>query len=128
MKAITTKFHGPTNSKGSRYSAIDSDNNRVTISTDYALNSDENHRRAAVALCTKMAWNGAEGLIGGGTKDGMVFVFGPSYAACERASKRILDSIDMQSQEYLVDPEDWADLVAEEIGIKCPAERQAEAA
>lgn len=78
MKAITTKFHGPTNSKGSRYSAIDSDNNRVTLSTDYALNSDENHRRAAVALCEKMGWKGAESLIGGGTKEGMVFVFAPT--------------------------------------------------
>ncbi len=76
MKAITTKFHGPTNVKGSRYSATDSDNNRVILSTDHALNSDKNHARAARALCDKMGWKGE--LIGGGTKDGMAWVFAKS--------------------------------------------------
>jgi hypothetical protein len=73
MKAITTKFHGPTNFKGSRIKATDSDGNSVTVSTDHALNSDGNHDAAAVALCKKMGWTGS--LIRGWTKDGAVYVF-----------------------------------------------------
>lgn len=76
MKAITTKFHGPSNVKGSRYSASDGDGNRVTLHSDHALNSDGNHARAALALCEKMNWEGD--LIEGGTKDGCVFVFADS--------------------------------------------------
>ena len=73
MKAIETRFHGPTNVRGSRFSATDSDNNRVTVSSDHALNSDENHRAAAEALKAKMGWKGE--IIGGSTKRGMVWVF-----------------------------------------------------
>jgi len=72
MKAITTKYHGPSNVKGSRYSAFDGDN-RVILSADDSLNSDENHQRAALALMEKLNWTGQ--LIGGHTKDGMVWVF-----------------------------------------------------
>lgn len=32
MKAITTTFHGPTNTRGSRIVASDQDGNRVTVS------------------------------------------------------------------------------------------------
>lgn len=53
MKAIVTKFHGPTYSRGSRYRATDSDKNSVTISSDLALNDDANHIAAAMALCKK---------------------------------------------------------------------------
>lgn len=74
-KAILTKFHGPTNTRGSRYSATDADHNRVTISADYGLNSEENHRAAAIALCDKMHWKGADTLIAGGLANGYVFVF-----------------------------------------------------
>ena len=73
MKAIFTKYHGPTNVKGSRVSASDSDGNRVTLSWDCALNTDQNHRRAAVALCHKMKWAGK--LAEGDTRTGMVFVW-----------------------------------------------------
>lgn len=73
MKAITTKFHGPSNTKGSRYSATDHDGHRVTLSTDYALNSEQNHDRAAIALCMKMKWDGP--LMGGSTKTGRVYTF-----------------------------------------------------
>ena len=78
MKAITTRFHGPTNFKGSRYSATDGDGNRVIVETDFALNSDKNHRRAAELLCAKMGWSGAETLIEGWTKTGYVYVFNPN--------------------------------------------------
>ena len=56
-QAITTKFHGPTDTKGSRYSATCS-GGKVTIPTDYALNSEANHIAAAQALLAKMKWEG----------------------------------------------------------------------
>lgn len=73
MKAISTKYIGPTNSRGSRIKAFDSDNNQVTISYPYELSGEDVYRKAAEALRDKMGWTGE--LIGGGTKDGYVFVF-----------------------------------------------------
>lgn len=73
MQAIVTKYHGPSNVKGSRYSATNPDGKRVILSTDYSLSSERNHIRAAVALRDKMGWKGE--LIGGATKDGYCFVF-----------------------------------------------------
>ena len=75
MKAITTKYHGPTNTRGSMVSASDSDGNRVSIPYDHALNSEESHRKAAVAFCSKMKWSGADTMICGSNRDGYVFVF-----------------------------------------------------
>ena len=72
MKAITTKFHEPTNTKPSRYSATDCDGNRVIVSAVY---SPLNHDLAAIALCRKMGWTGK--LVSGGTKTGNVYVFLP---------------------------------------------------
>lgn len=73
MKAITTKYHGPGNVRGSRFIASDEDGNRVIVSYDYALNSEQNHARAAEALCRKMGWVGT--MMGGGIKGGMVWVW-----------------------------------------------------
>ena len=56
MKAIVTKYHGPTDFKGARISASDSDGNRVIVSYDHASNAP--HREAAKALCKKMNWHG----------------------------------------------------------------------
>ena len=75
MKAITTKYHGPTEMRGSRISASDSDGNRVYIPYDYALSDEEVHRKAAVAFCKRMKWTGADTMVGGSIKDGYVFVF-----------------------------------------------------
>lgn len=71
MKAIRTKYFGPGYSKGSRIIASDSDNNRVTVSYDCALSSDDNHQAAAQALLRKMGWTGS--LIMGGWKRGEQF-------------------------------------------------------
>jgi len=76
MKAIVTKFHGPTDTKGSRISASDSDGNRVFLSKDHSLSDHEAHGKAARALLDKMGWQGE--LIGGYVKDGMVWVFANS--------------------------------------------------
>jgi hypothetical protein len=73
MKAITTRFHGPTDTKGSRVSATDEDGNRITISYSQVLNSEAAHAEAAIALCRKLGWAGR--LIAGGTKHGYVFTF-----------------------------------------------------
>ena len=75
MKAIMTKYHGPTETRGSRISASDSDGNRVYIPYDYKLTDEEAHRKAAVALCAKMKWSGADTMVCGSNRDGYVFVF-----------------------------------------------------
>lgn len=73
MKAIVTKYHGPTDFRGSRISVDDGDGNKVFYAHQSALSSEANHRKAAIALCTKMNWHGR--LAEGHTKDGMVFVW-----------------------------------------------------
>ena len=53
MQAITTKFLGPTNTRGSRIKAtcwLTS----VTVAWDHALNVEENHREAIEALVCKL--------------------------------------------------------------------------
>lgn len=76
MKAITTKFHGPSNVKGARMSASDMDGNRVIDSYQHELNSEENHKAIARRLCIKMGWSGS--LIMGAIKGGYVHVWDPS--------------------------------------------------
>ena len=73
MKAIKTKYKGPTNTRGSRIIASDEDGNRITISYPYELSGEAVHRKAAEALCAKMNWPGE--LAGGSIKNGYVFVF-----------------------------------------------------
>jgi len=71
MKAIMTKYHGPTNTRGSRVSASDSDGNRVSVSFDHS--SRDPHDLAVIALCKKMGWTGK--LVAGGWKHGHVYVW-----------------------------------------------------
>lgn len=73
MKAITTRYFGPTNFKGSRIKATTEGGNSVTLHYDDALNSDQNHAKAAKALCDKLGWR-AE-MIGGHLENGMAWVF-----------------------------------------------------
>ena len=73
MKAILTKYMGPRNVRGSRIKAYDADGNSATIPYPHQLRSEDGHHKAAQSLCDKMGWKGD--LIGGGTKDGMAFVF-----------------------------------------------------
>jgi hypothetical protein len=73
MKAISTKYIGPGNVRGSRFKATDGDGNSITVSYNYALNADKNHMMAAVALAEKMGWTGT--LIQGSTKEGYVHVW-----------------------------------------------------
>ena len=73
MKAIETKYVGPSNVRGSRIIASDSDGNRVIVPYDCALNGEDAHAKGALALCRKMGWQG--NLKAGSTKRGYVFVF-----------------------------------------------------
>lgn len=73
MRTIATKYHGPTNCKGSKISATASGaGKRVYVSYDHALDIDGNHKAAALKLMKELNWHGQ--YIGGHTKDGMVFV------------------------------------------------------
>lgn len=72
MQAITTKYAGPTNSRGSRIIAS-ADAGRMAISWDYALGSYENHKAAAQKYAKKKGWKGR--LHGGSVKHGYVWVF-----------------------------------------------------
>lgn len=56
MQAIRTRYLGPTNYGGSRIKAS-AQAGSVTISYDYALNVDDNHKAAAQALIDKLNWD-----------------------------------------------------------------------
>ena len=62
MQAITTKYHGPTNTKPGRVSAT-AEAGRVIFSWNHALNTDDNHAAAARALRDKFGWKGR--MVGG---------------------------------------------------------------
>lgn len=71
-KAISTKYIGPTNFRGSRVKAFAEGGSSNTLEWDDALNSEQNHMEAAKALAAKMNWSGT--WQGGGTSSGYVFV------------------------------------------------------
>lgn len=58
MKAIRTRYLGPTNTKGSRIKADDGDGNSMIVSYDHRYGIDENHRLACKALQRKLNWAG----------------------------------------------------------------------
>ncbi len=71
FQAITTKYLGPTNHRGSRVKAT-CDAGSLTVSWDYALNVESNHAAAVIALAKELGWSGPWHL--GGTKTGYVGV------------------------------------------------------
>jgi hypothetical protein len=74
VKAITVRYKGPTDTKGSRLVASDGDGNRVTVGYPHELSGDAVYRLTADALCKKINWG--DEIVGGTTKPGeMVFVF-----------------------------------------------------
>ena len=103
MKAISTRFIGPTNMRGARIKADDGDGNSITIGYPHAsrMGSDA-HAVAALALAKKMGWQGD--LVSGGTGTGWAFIFVDSAGTdryttdedAERAyaaTKALLDAI-----------------------------------
>ena len=82
MQAIQTKFIPCTNFRPSRVKAR-AEAGSISLEWDHALNVDENHEKAANALCAKLGWNTYGKLIGGNLPGGgYSFVF-------QKAQKRL---------------------------------------
>lgn len=74
-QAIQTRYHGPTDHRGSRVIAS-CQAKRITLDWDHALDTDQNHLAAAVALIEQLSWPGV--LTGGVLADGSyAWVFTP---------------------------------------------------
>jgi hypothetical protein len=81
-QAITTKYLGPTNFRGSRIKAT-AQAGSVTVSWDDALDVVANHTKAAEALADKYGWTGRfHG--GANDTDGYVFVIECEQPAFKR--------------------------------------------
>lgn len=72
MRAIQTRYLGPTLTKPSRIRAW-SEKDSVTINFDNTIRSEEAHAKAAISLARKMGWEGT--LVSGGIDRGCVFCF-----------------------------------------------------
>ena len=78
-QGIETKYFGPSNTKGSRIKAS-AWAGSVTIGYDYALDAEDNHANAAMALAKKLGWGG-DYVQGGNAKgNGYLFVKRERYA------------------------------------------------
>lgn len=79
MRAIRTKYLGPTNNRPSRIKVIDEgwgDRSRsIVVPWDHALDVNENHKWAARVALLKWEWYGR--WVGGGLRDGMCFTCDP---------------------------------------------------
>ena len=77
MHAITTKYIGPSDTKGSRIKATwrryDGHKMQVTVGYDDALSQRDNHAAAAMKLC-RMSMDGGNDWTCGETDSGYVFV------------------------------------------------------
>ena len=72
MQTINVKYLPATNTKGTRIKAS-CEGGSITISRDYGSNIEQDYMEAAKQLKSKLFWTGT--MVGGHTKDGMVFVF-----------------------------------------------------
>ena len=82
MQAIRTKYHGPTNNRGSRISA-QCEAGRIFVPYDYALNIDGNHKAACDALIKKLGWDNEHyaDMVGGVFNGAMYWVFERAFFA-----------------------------------------------
>lgn len=76
MRAIITKYHGPTNYRGSRISASAGDAGKVFISYPYDKSNEYCHYEAVKALCDKLGWDYPT--VWGGTETGYIFCWASS--------------------------------------------------
>ena len=74
IQAITTKFIGPTKSRGSRIKAT-CEGGSATVDYRHDLSAIDAHTEAFVALVEKLGWKGYTWHIGG-LNNGYVFVAG----------------------------------------------------
>lgn len=72
VQAITTKFIGPSNTKGARIKAKAAAGS-ITVDYDHALGIEANHAAAAKALVERYGWRGV--WFQGGMPDDCGFVF-----------------------------------------------------
>lgn len=56
MQAIQVKYLGPTNNKGSRVKAWSYSKQSVTMNMDNSKSIEENKRKAAIVLLSKLEW------------------------------------------------------------------------
>lgn len=86
MKAIQTKYLGPTNFRGSRIVATAEGGHRLVIPYDYGAN-DHGHSEAAIQLARKIGWTGE--MVSGGLPDGSTcWVFTTGGARIDIAAGR----------------------------------------
>ena len=79
LRAIKTRYCGPTNTKGARIIATSGDC-RAVVSCPHELSGEHAHKPAVEALCHKLGWNGR--LVCGATPTGYVWTF-VEFAASE---------------------------------------------
>lgn len=79
-QAITTKYFGPGNVKGSRVKATAAAGN-IILHWDDSLNTEQNHALAAKTLAEKMKWNGSYYMGGLPDNKGYVFVYADELPA-----------------------------------------------
>jgi hypothetical protein len=72
-QAIETRYLGPTNTKGGRIKAT-AYSGSITVGYDHALNTEDAHKAAALALRHKMGWQGKFAQGGNAKGNGYVFV------------------------------------------------------
>jgi len=74
MQSITTKYVGPSNTRGARIKATSASGISAVVPFDYGMATEvEAHGLAVQALAKRLGWSGT--MIAGSTKDGYVFVF-----------------------------------------------------
>lgn len=88
-QAILCRFHGATATKPARVTAKAWGGSATVTYGLRGRDADDPYRDAALALCEKMNWPGAE-LVGGTLPNGRdrVFVFCPAHARAKQARER----------------------------------------
>jgi hypothetical protein len=71
MQAIRTRYHGATNTRGSRITAT-CEAGSLTLPRNYSLDFDQDHARVAQALVERLGWSGT--YHGGGFGDDYYWV------------------------------------------------------
>jgi len=75
MQTISTKYIGPTNTRGSHIVAKTSEGKSKTISYDYELDAIDSHLKAVKALKKSLGRGWSKQMTCGGTKTGLCCVF-----------------------------------------------------
>ena len=81
MQAIRTRYHGPSNVRGSRISAK-CEAGSIIVGYNHALSTDGNHAAAAAALVRKLGWDkqGYAPMYGGNFDGDEYWVFAADHA------------------------------------------------